>query len=43
MVTRYIVQEVREMLERHWTASDIAHKMHLDIALVTNIINNYLS
>lgn len=43
MVTRYMVQEVREMLERHWSASDIAHKMHLDVQLVTNIINTYFS
>lgn len=43
MVTRYMVGEVREMLERHWTASDIAHKLHLDLAVVTNIINTYLS
>ena len=43
MVTRYMIGEVREMLERHWTASDIAHKLHLDVNLVTTITNNYLS
>lgn len=43
MVTRYMVQEVREMLERHWSAADIAHKLHLDVQLVTSIINNYLT
>lgn len=38
MLSRLTLLEIREMLERHWTASDIAHKMHLDLAVIQQAI-----
>lgn len=43
MVTRNLIQEVREMIERHWTAHDIAHRLKVDEDTVTNIINVYFN
>lgn len=35
MVNTFVVQQVREMLERHWTPVEIAHKMcvHIDTVM----------
>lgn len=43
MVTRNLIQEVREMIERHWTADDIAHRLKVDVSTVTQIINVYFN
>lgn len=34
MLSRLMLLEVREMLERHWSVYDIAHKMHVDPAVI---------
>lgn len=38
MLSRLMLQEVREMLERHWSITDIAHRMHLDPALIAQAV-----
>jgi hypothetical protein len=43
MPPKLIVQEVRAMLERHWTKLEIAHKLCITPAEVDRIIKTYLN
>jgi transcription initiation factor IIE alpha subunit len=38
MLKRLVIQEVRAMLERHWTELEIAHKLCISQAEVQAII-----
>jgi hypothetical protein len=40
MLNNVIVQQVREMLERHWTPVEIAHKMCVGIDTVLEAIKS---
>jgi len=40
MTQHDLTLEIRELLERHLDASDISHRLNLDIDLVQNIISN---
>jgi transcription initiation factor IIE alpha subunit len=40
---KLLVQEVRAMLERHWTELEIAHKLCINPAEVHYIIQTFLS
>lgn len=44
--TRDMVLQVKEMLERHWSTADIAHRLKMDPYVVQSIIdaiNNILT
>lgn len=43
MLRSPLVQEVRAMLERHWTELEIAHKLCISQAEVHLIITTFLS
>ena len=45
-LTRDVINEVRAMLERHWSVADMAARMNIDpedIRMIIDLINNLLT